>query len=152
VLTFESPEELLAHKGRRLGASAWVVIEQKTIDQFAAATGDQQWIHVDVARAAEHMPDGRTIAHGGLTLSLIPRLLPTIYRIRSLRQSINCGYDRVRFTAPVPAGCWVRLVADLVQARRVERGVRLVHSCIVELKGSEKPAMVAQAVSIAYGP
>src|SRR3954449_8741760 len=101
---FAHPDEMHKYVGQEIGVSDWVEVSQERINQFAEATGDHQWIHVDVERAKTEMPGGRTIAHGYLTLSLLPRLGETIYRIRNTSRAINYGANKVRFTAPVPSG------------------------------------------------
>jgi acyl dehydratase len=152
MLELETPSDLLQHIGRELGPSEWVTVTQAMIDGFAEATGDHQWIHVDVERARREMPGGKTIAHGYLTLSLIPRLRPGLMRIRGQRRSINYGCNRVRFLAPVPAGSRVRLRWKLLEAQQApDGGVRLNSEMTVELEGSERPAMVAETVGIVYG-
>ena len=126
MLEIETPAAMAEWVGRKLGTSEWFTVDQKTIDLFAEATGDHQWIHVDVERAAREMPGGKTIAHGFLTLSLLPRLAPTIYRIKQRSRALNYGTNKVRFTAMVPSGSRVRLhltvkavlaVAPLASAR-----------------------------------
>src|ERR671931_239824 len=102
TLTVEYPKDLLQHVGRELGPSEWITVDQATIDRFAEATGDFQWIHVDVERARRELPGGRTIAHGYLTLSLVPLLLKSVLRHDGLSSSLNYGSNKVRYTAPVP--------------------------------------------------
>src|SRR5437867_7737704 len=109
MLTVETPKDLKQHIGKTLGPSDWITVDQAMIDKFAEATGDHQWIHVDVERAKREMPGGKTIAHGYLTLSLLPRLSHGILHIRKRSRGINYGSNKVRFTAPVPAGSRVRL-------------------------------------------
>ncbi|MBM3558661.1 MAG: MaoC family dehydratase, partial [Alphaproteobacteria bacterium] len=109
MVVFGQPGELLDRVGGDLGASPWLTVDQAMIDAFADATGDHQWIHVDTARAAREMPGGVTIAHGFLVLSLFARLIGAVYRVDGVRQTINYGIDRLRFTAPVPAGSRIRL-------------------------------------------
>ena len=104
MLKVEKPSDLLQHVGETLGPSEWITVTQEMIDKFADATGDHQWIHVDVERAKKEMPGGKTIAHGYLTLSLLPRLAPTLMKVEKRRRGLNYGSNRVRFTAPVPAG------------------------------------------------
>jgi acyl dehydratase len=120
------------------------------IDLFAEATGDHQWIHVDVDRAKREMPDGRTIAHGYLTLSLIPRMAQTIFRIRNRARGVNYGTNKVRFTAPVPSGARIRLHLTLKAAESVEGGTRMVFENLVEVEGAERPALVAETISVSY--
>src|SRR5438309_9610655 len=109
MLTFEYPNELLQHIGRELGSSEWITLDQALLDKFADATGDHQWIHVDVERARRELPGGKTIAHGYLTLSLVPRLGQTLYRVKHRSRGLNYGSNRVRFTGQVPAGSRIRL-------------------------------------------
>jgi acyl dehydratase len=152
MLTLDTPQDVLQHVGRALGPSEWLTVSQEMIDRFAEATGDHQWIHVDVERAGREMPGGRTIAHGYLVLSLLPRLAPTLMTIRGRKRGLNYGSDRVRFTAPVPAGARVRLRQRIVKADVVEGGGVRVHSeMTMELEGSERPAMVAETIGIVYG-
>jgi acyl dehydratase len=122
------------------------------IDKFADATGDHQWIHVDVERAKKEMPGGKTIAHGYLTLSLLPRLAPTLMKIEKRRRGLNYGSNRVRFTAPVPAGARVRLRQKLVKVEPVEdNGFRITSEMTMEVEGNARPAMVAETLGIVYG-
>ena len=101
MLEVDKPADMKAHIGEKIGPSEWVTVDQAMIDKFAEATGDHQWIHVDVERAKREMPGGKTIAHGYLTLSLLPRLSHGIYTIRRRSRGINYGSNKVRFTAPV---------------------------------------------------
>jgi acyl dehydratase len=134
--------------GRELGVSQWVVVDQDRINAFADTTGDDQWIHVDVERAGSESPYGTTIAHGFLTLSLIPALSKDNYRIDNAKMGINYGLNKVRFLAPVPAGSRVRLRSDLVDAKKVgDSTVDLTVRQTVELEGSDKPAAVAEVIA-----
>ena len=117
--TFENVAELA---GQEIGVSDWLEITQERINQFAEATGDHQWIHVDVERAKKDMPGGKTIAHGFLTLSLIPMLNHQISHINNVRNGINYGCNKVRFTSPVPAGSKVRARAKLIAADPMSGG------------------------------
>ena len=139
------------HLGEDFGASEWVTIDQATIDKFAEATGDHQWIHVDVARAKAEMPGGKTIAHGFLTLSLIPRLSAAIWKIEKRSRGLNYGLNKLRFTAPVPVGARVRLRQKLLAADEVkDQGIRLTFENTIEIEGSTQPALIAEGLSIAY--
>jgi acyl dehydratase len=152
MLTLETPKDIFPHIGRELGPSEWLTVTQEMIDKFAEATGDHQWIHVDVERAKREMPDGKTIAHGYLTLSLIPRLAPTLMKIEQRRRGLNYGSNKIRFISPVPAGSRIRLRQKLLKAEEVEdNGVRLTNQMTIEVEGSERPAMVAEIMSIVYG-
>jgi acyl dehydratase len=149
---FAHPNEMHKHVGQEIGVSDWVEISQARIDQFAEATGDHQWIHVDVERAKKDMPGGKTIAHGFLTLSLIPMLNHQISHINNVRNGINYGCNKVRFTNPVPAGSRVRARAKLVAAEPMKGGgVRLTNEVTIEIEGQDKPACVAETMSIVYG-
>ena len=152
MLKVEKPQDLLQHVGQELGPSEWLTVTQEMIDKFADATGDHQWIHVDVERAKKEMPGGKTIAHGYLTLSLLPQLAPTLMKIEKRRRGLNYGSNRVRFTAPVPAGGRVRLRQKLVKVEPVEdNGFRITSEMTMEVEGNSRPAMVAETLGIVYG-
>jgi acyl dehydratase len=152
MLKVEKPSDLLQHVGETLGPSEWLTVTQEVIDKFADATGDHQWIHVDVERAKKELPGGKTIAHGYLTLSLLPRLAPTLMKVEKRRRGVNYGSNRVRFTAPVPAGARIRLKQRLVKVEPVEdNGFRITSEMTMEVEGSARPAMVAETLSIVYG-
>jgi acyl dehydratase len=152
MLKVEKPQDLLQHVGEELGPSEWLTVTQEMIDKFAEATGDHQWIHVDVERAKKEMPGGKTIAHGYLTLSLLPQLAPTLMRVEKRRRGLNYGSNRVRFTAPVPAGARVRLRQKLVKVEPVEdNGFRVTSEMTMEVEGNPRPAMVAETLGIIYG-
>jgi acyl dehydratase len=150
MLEVDRPAEMKAHIGETVGTSEWVLVDQTMIDAFADATGDHQWIHVDLERAKKEMPGGKTIAHGYLTLSLLPRLSAGVYRIRNTSRGINYGSNKVRFTAPVPAGSRVRLHQVLKAVEDIKGGVRLTFESTVELEGSDKPALVAEALVLSF--
>jgi acyl dehydratase len=150
MLQVDHPADMKAHVGKPIGTSDWVLVDQKMIDAFAEATGDHQWIHVDVERAKREMPGGKTIAHGYLTLSLLPRLGADVYRIRKTSRGINYGSNKVRFTAPVPAGTRVRLHQMLKNVEDIAGGVRLTCESTIEVEGSDKPALVAETLSLAF--
>ncbi len=144
---FATPKDLLAAVGKPLGASAWLEVTQARIDQFADATGDHQWIHVDPLRAKSG-PFGRTIAHGYLTLSLVNAFLPEILEVRGISMGVNYGCDKVRFPAPVPVGSRIRGVGALVAAEEVKGGaVQATVRVTVEIEGSERPACVVDSIS-----
>jgi acyl dehydratase len=152
MLTVDHPRDLKQHVGRELGPSDWIIVDQEMIDRFAEATGDHQWIHVDVERAKREMPGGKTIAHGFLTLSLIPRLAESLLRIKNRRQGINYGSNKVRFVSPVPCGSRVRLRERIIEVQDVEpQGVRMTAQMTVELDGQERPALVAETITLHYG-
>ena len=146
MLTVANPAELKKYVGHKLGTSEWMEITQAMIDAFANATEDHNWIHVDVARAMLEMPGGKTIAHGYLTLSLIPKLSKTVYRVEHSGKGFNYGSNKVRFTAPVPCGSRVRLTETLKDYAEVDTGTRLTFDCVIEVEGGSKPAMVAEVL------
>jgi acyl dehydratase len=137
--------DLPAHVGRTLGTSGWFTVDQDRIDDFARVTGDHAWIHVDRERAATG-PFGGTIAHGYLTLSLLPMLLSEAVQVTGVGLRINYGLNRLRFPAPVPAGSRVRVVAWLASFGEAGGMLEQVTRATVELEGSEKPACVADVV------
>ncbi|RAI56909.1 MaoC family dehydratase [Roseicella frigidaeris] len=150
MLEIATIADLPNYVGKTLGTSDWVVVDQKMIDQFAEATGDHQWIHVDVERAKREMPGGKTIAHGYLTLSLLPRLNHGIWTLKKRSRGVNYGSNKVRFTAPVPAGARVRGHLTLKNVEAIEGGARLTMEARVEVEGSERPALVAETLSLVY--
>ncbi|MET9605824.1 MaoC family dehydratase [Streptomyces sp. NPDC006512] len=146
---FTSAEELRAGIGEQLGPSGWLEVDQKRIDLFADATGDHQWIHVDPERAASG-PFGSTIAHGYLTLSLLPSLVPQIMLVEGMRMGINYGVDKVRFPATVPVGSRLRATAVITSVTEAGGGVQVAATVTVEREGGEKPVCVAESVSRYY--
>ena len=147
----EYPNDMKNLIGEEIGVSDWVGIDQSMIDKFAEATGDHQWIHVDVQRAQAEMPGGKTIAHGFLTLSLVPRLGATIWTIKHRSRGLNYGLNKLRFTAPVPVDSRVRLRQKLLAADDVkDGGIRLTFENTVEIAGQQQPALVAEGLSIVF--
>jgi acyl dehydratase len=146
---FAHPGELAAAVGERLGETAWFAVDQQRIDQFANATLDHQWVHVDPERAKAG-PFGACIAHGYLTLALVNYFLPQIVRIDGARMGVNYGCERVRFPAPVRAGARVRGVGELVRAEAIEGGVQAWIRVSVEIEGEAKPGCVADTISRYY--
>ena len=151
MLTVETPQDLKQHVGQEMGVSEWVTVDQEMINKFAEATGDHQWIHVDVERAKRELPIGNTIAHGYLTLSLVPRLGAQIMTIEKTSRGVNYGSNKVRFTGMVPAGSKVRMRSTLKAVEDVKGdGVRIIADVAMEIEGSDRPVMVAETISIAY--
>ena len=151
TLTVESPRDLKQHVGTELGPSDWFTVDQAMIDKFADATGDHQWIHVDVERAKREMPGGKTIAHGYLTLSLVPRLASTLVKVTNRKRGVNYGSNKVRFTNMVPAGARVRLRQKLVNVEEIGGGgVRVTSEMTMEVEGQDKPALVAETIGVQY--
>ncbi len=143
-------EELPSLTGQEMGVSDWVSIDQDRINKFADATGDHQWIHVDVERAKKEMPGGKTIAHGYLTLSLIPMLGAEIMRITGVSRGINYGSNKVRFTNMVPVGSRVRGRQKLLAVEPKGGGLQLTNEMTIEIEGQDRPACVAETISLVY--
>ena len=141
--------ELEASGERDLGVSGWERIDQGQIDRFAEATHDRQWIHVDPDAAAQG-PFGSTVAHGYLTLSMLPYFMAQVLSVSDARMGINYGTERVRFTAPVPVGSEVRLKARLLSSERRGEGVMYRVGVEVEIRDSEKPALVGEVVYLTF--
>lgn len=146
---FTGADDLLSATGEQLGVSDWLTVEQQRIDTFADATGDHQWIHVDTDKAAAG-PFGTTIAHGFLTLSLLPYLVAQIYRVDGAKMGINYGLNKMRFPAPVPVGSEVRANAELAEVDEVAGGLQLVLRVTLEIENSDKPGCVAEWVTRVY--
>ena len=144
---FEGLDEVSAAIGEHVGHSDWIEITQERVDAFADATGDHQWIHVDPARAAEG-PYGTTIAHGYLTLSLLPVLGNQVMDIRGFSMMINYGLGKVRFPAPVPVGSRIRAGVELTSLDRKPSGAQLTTLVTVEIEGGDRPAVVAEAIRL----
>jgi acyl dehydratase len=140
-------ERLKDSVGKELAVTEWLVVDQKRIDEFAVATGDDQWIHVDRERAARESPYRTTVAHGFLTLSLLPQFLKEAVDIQGVRMGINYGLNRVRFSGPVPAGSRVRARFRLAAAEAIEQGVQAVWNVTVEREGEDKPVLVAEWIT-----
>ena len=147
--TYQNVAELKALVGSPLGVSDWVTIDQTRIDQFAAVTGDDQWIHVDPVRAAAGM-FGSTVAHGFLTLSLLPLFIRSSHKVDGARMSVNYGLNRVRFPAPVPVNSRLRGHFKLLAFEPIEGGVQLISEVSVEREGSPKPVCGAESVGRLY--
>ena len=146
---FKSPAELKSAVGKHLGYSDWLEISQQRVNQFADATGDHQWIHVDAERAKKG-PFGACIAHGYLTLSLVSMFLPQIIEVHGISMGINYGTEKVRFPAPVTVGSRVRGGAELVGVEDVKGGVQATVRVTVEIEGKDKPACVVDTISRYY--
>jgi acyl dehydratase len=143
-------DSLASLAGREIGVSDWLTIDQARINLFAEATGDRQWIHVDPERARRELPGGRTIAHGYLTLSLIPALVQGLLKIEGLTRGINYGADKVRFTQAVQEGSRVRARQKLLSVEPRGGGLQLVSEITIEIEGEKKPACIAETIAIIY--
>ncbi|MGQ0580080.1 MAG: MaoC family dehydratase [Betaproteobacteria bacterium] len=148
---FGNLEELAAKVGQEVVVSDWLEVTQERIDQFADATGDHQWIHVDVERARRESPFGTTIAHGFLTLSLLSHFLNNSLEFGNSKMGVNYGCNRLRFTAPVKAGTRLRARFKLKAFERIEGGVQMIWDVAMECEGQEKPVLVAEWVGRRYG-
>jgi acyl dehydratase len=143
--TFTGVDEVVHAVGTQLGETEWLEITQEQVNQFAEATGDHQWIHVDVARAAKG-PYGGTIAHGYLTLSLIARFGEELFSVEGVTAKLNYGVNKVRFPTPVPVGRRIRASATIAGAQETPAGVQVSLQWVIELENSTKPACVVETV------
>jgi len=147
---FSHPNEMHNYVGQEIGVSDWVDVTQERINQFAEATGDHQWIHVDVERAKQS-PFGTTIAHGFLTLSLLTKFIESTFSFADRKMGVNYGLNRVRFTAPLPSGSRVRARFKLIKYEKIEgNGVQVTWDVTVEREGSDKPVLIAEWVGRSY--
>lgn len=142
--------ELKALVGQEIGVSDWVQISQERVNQFAEATGDYQWIHLDVERCKRESPFGGPIAHGYLTLSLLPMLMQNTVRMSDVRMGVNYGLNKVRFPAPVPVGSKVRSRVTVMSVEDIEGGAQVTWLVTVEREGGDKPVCVAESISRRY--
>jgi acyl dehydratase len=143
-------KDIAQHVGEEMGVSEWVLIDQDRVNKFADATGDHQWIHIDVERAKRELPTKGTIAHGYLTLSLIPFLAAKISRIDGVSRGINYGSNKVRFTNMVPVGSKVRARSKIIAAEPKGPGVQITNEVTIEIEGQDRPACIAETISIVY--
>jgi len=150
-VAFGNLEELAAKVGQEVVVSDWLEVTQERINQFADATGDHQWIHVDVERARRESPFGTTIAHGFLTLSLLSHFLSNSLEFGNSKMGVNYGCNRLRFTAPVKAGSRLRARFKLKEFQRIEGGVQMIWDVAMECEGQQKPVLVAEWVGRRYG-
>jgi acyl dehydratase len=146
VKTFNGLDEFAAAEGTQLGPTDWLEITQDRVNLFADATEDHQWIHVDPERAAKG-PFGGTIAHGLLTLSLLPHFTRQLYTVDNITMAINYGYNKVRFITPVRVGAKVRARAEIASVAQLDGGVQATVATTLEIEGSEKPAAVAESIA-----
>ena len=150
MLVLNGIEEIKAKVGEDLGTSDWIQIDQDAVNAFAEVTGDDQWIHVDPERAAA-TPLGGTIVHGFFTLSLIPRFAYETYTVEGVSFAMNYGSDKVRFLSPVPTGSRLRMNSVLSSVEEKGGGVLMKVTCTIEIEGSEKPACIAEMLTIVFG-
>lgn len=140
------PSDFALYIGKQIGTSEWVTLDQQKIDAFAVLTGDDHWIHVDLERAQNEMPDGKTLVHGFLTLSLIPYLQRTVFSVTNRGKGLNYGCNRIRFTSPLQVGSRVRLHQTVKACELLPNGARMTFDCTIEVEGKEKPALVAETL------
>lgn len=152
MLIVGEPRDLLTHNAKDLGHSDWVEVTQDMINTFAQLTGDDQWVHVDVQRAKTDMPNGKTIAHGMMLLSMGPGLHRQVYQIERRGKGLHYGYDKVRFVSPVSPGQRFRLHIHLDQASEHDKGIKIESTQTFEIEGQDKPAIVAKHLLIVFHP
>jgi acyl dehydratase len=145
VKKFSGLAEFVAADGSQLGPTDWLEVTQDRVNLFADATDDHQWIHVDAERAANG-PFGGTIAHGLLTLSLLPHFTHQLYTVDNVAMAINYGYNKVRFITPVPVGAKIRARAEIAKVDQLDGAMQATLTTTVEIEGSEKPAAVAESI------
>jgi len=146
---FTGFDEIKAAVGKEIGASEWVEITQDRINRFAAATCDEQWIHVNQERAKHELPGGKTIAHGLLSLSLAPMFIRSVMGLKGLRNTLNYGADRIRYLSPVPAGSRIRGRTTIAEIEDVPPdGLRVNYHMVIEIEGGQRPACVAELIAL----
>ena len=143
-------EDLSGLAGKEIGVSSWVTLDQAKVNQFADATGDHQWIHVDVERAKREMATGGTIVHGYFTLSLIPKFMFELVEITGVSQMINYGANKVRFTNMVPTGSRLRGKLKVISVEKKGNGVTMNYEMVLEIEGQERPACIAEVIMMAF--
>jgi acyl dehydratase len=146
VKTFKGLDEFVAAEGSQLGPTDWLEVTQDRVNLFADATDDRQWIHVDPERAAKG-PYGGTIAHGLLTLSLVPHFMHQLYTVENITMAINYGYNKVRFITPVPVGAKIRARAEISGIARLDGAIQATMTATVEIEGADKPAAVVESIA-----
>lgn len=144
---FKGFEDLKAHLGQEIGITGWLTITQERIDGFAENTEDRFWIHTDPERAKTQSPFGSTIAHGLLTLSLLPRFTYSLYTVENIKLVVNYGFNKVRFISPVPVNSKLRMKAVLTDVQPEADGAIITTTCTFEVEGNPKPACVAESLS-----
>ena len=143
---YDSPRDLIGEEGTSFGPTEWLTIDQPRVNGFADVTGDHQWIHVDTERAKDG-PFGTTIAHGYLTMSLVNHFLPELVEVRGFSHAVNVGADRLRFLSPVPVGSRIRAAGEVVSVEEVKGGIQSVVRVIIEIEGSDRPALSVDTIS-----
>lgn len=151
MIQFKNLLELKNFVDKEIGTSEYLIITQEMINDFAKATNDAQWIHVNEEMAKKYSPFKRTVAHGFLTLSLAPQFFTQLFSVASVKMGLNYGANKVRFTSAVPSGSKVRMKASLLEAEESQpNGLKITVNCIFEIEGVEKPVCIAELISILY--
>ena len=143
---YDSPRDLIGQEGTRFGPTEWLMIDQVRVNGFADVTGDHQWIHVDTERAKTG-PFGTTIAHGYLTMSLVNHFLPELVEVCGFSHAVNVGADRLRFLSPVPVGSRIRATGEVVSVEEVKGRIQSVVRVVIEIEGSDRPALSVDTIS-----
>lgn len=149
-LVFENLEELSSIKGKQLPIGEWYTVTQQMINDFANATLDKQWIHIDEEKASKYSPTGTTIAHGFMSVSMLSELISKQFEVKSIKMGLNYGLNKVRFPNPVPVNSELRLISSLKQMEDFQNGKKLTFDCTIEIKGQEKPACVAEFIFVLF--
>jgi len=146
---FNGFDEIKSAVGTEIGASEWIEITQERITKFAEATCDEQWIHIDQARAKQELPEGKTIAHGLLSLSLAPMFIRSVMGLKGLKSTLNYGADRIRYLSPVPAGSRLRGRTTIAEVEELPPdGLRVNYHLVIEIEGRKRPACVAELIAL----
>lgn len=146
---FNGFDEIKSAVGTEIGASDWIEITQDRINKFAEATCDEQWIHLDQDRAKQELPEGKTIAHGLLSLSLAPMFIRSVMGLKGLKNTLNYGADRIRYLAPVPAGSRLRGRTTIAEIEELPPdGLRVNYHLVIEIEGGKRPACVAELIAL----
>ena len=149
-MKFNTIQDLKSFEGEKIGASEWKLVTQETINDFAKATGDYQWIHTDPQRATKESPFKKTIAHGFWALSLAPGIIMELLDVKSVKMFMNYGTNKVRFTAPVICDSEIRMTMRLEKLEPARQGFKAFLNCVFEIKNYDKPACVAEVVAIMF--
>ncbi|MDY0779535.1 MaoC family dehydratase [Tenacibaculum sp. IB213877] len=150
-LIFKSIDDFRPMEGKSLPDGKWFTITQQMINDFANATLDKQWIHIDEKRAEKESPFKTTVAHGFMSVSMLPRLLQDIFTVKSIKVALNYGLEKVRFPNPVPVNSQLRLISSVKKIENIgNKGVKVTFVCTVEIKGQDKPACVAEFITAVF--
>jgi acyl dehydratase len=148
---FKDFNEIKSAVGTEVGVSDWVIVTQDRINRFAEAIGDEQWIHLDIKRAKQELPIQTTIAHGLLTVSLVPEFVRSVMGLQGIKNTLNYGANRIRYLAPVPAGSRLRGRISIKAADdALPNGLRVTYDITIEIEGGERPACVAEMIAVHY--